>query len=104
MKHVVKHHLDQPLARKAADAAYAAYSKRFAEYSPTSRWTSETHCDVTFTVKGVTLRGYLELEPGGVAMDLNVPFLFRPFKDRALAIVEREVRTWIHKAEKGELG
>ena len=103
MKHVLKHHLDQAHARKVADAAYAAYAQRFAEYSPTSHWRSDTHCDVSFTVKGVTLRAYVELEPGGVGVDMDVPFLFRPFKHKALEIIEREVRLWIAKAERGEL-
>ncbi len=103
MKHVIKHSLDQGTARKAAEAAYDSYSKKLPDYSPTADWTSETHCDCGFTAKGIHLTGSMDLEPGGIAMDLNVPLLFRPFKKKAMAVVEREVRKWIDAAERGEL-
>lgn len=103
MKHAVKHSLDQATARKAADKAFEAYSVEYAKYSPTADWTSDTHCDVTFTVKGITLNGALDLKPGEIDMDLDVPFWARPFKGKALALVEREIRTWVGKAERGEL-
>lgn len=103
MQHVVEHTLDQATARKAAERAYASYQAEYAEYKPTADWTSDTHCDVTFTVKGVTLDGAMDLEPGRIVMDLNVPLLFRPFKKLALGYVKAEVQTWISKAERGEL-
>ena len=103
MQHVVEHELELALARRAAEKAYESYSKEYAEYSPTADWTSETHCDVTFTVKKVTLKGAMDLEPGRVVMDLDVPLLFRPFKKLALGYVLKEVRTWLDKAKNGEL-
>ncbi len=103
MKHAVEHSLDQPTARKAADKAFEAYSVEYAKYKPTANWTTDTHCDVTFTVKGIKLEGALDLEPGRIDMDLEVPLIARPFKKRALALIEREVRTWVGKAERGEL-
>ena len=103
MKHVVEHDLDQALARKAAEKAYESYSVRFAEYSPTADWTSDTHCDVTFTVKGVKLEGTIDLEPSAIAMDLDVPLLFRPFKKLALEAVEGQITEWVDKARNGEL-
>lgn len=103
MKHVVKHGLSQELARKAADKAWESYAERFKEYSPTAVWTSDTRCEVAFKVKGVKLQGTMELEPGGIAMDLDVPFLLKPFRNKALDVIEREIRTWVGKAERGEL-
>jgi len=103
MKHVVKHNLSPELAKKATEKAWASYSERFAKYEPTSNWTSETHSDVSFTVKGVTLNGSLDLEPGGVALDLDVPFIFKPFKNKAMGVVEEEIKDWVKKAEAGEL-
>jgi hypothetical protein len=103
MKHAVNHSLDQATARKAADKAFETYAQEYAKYDPTAEWTSDTHCDVTFTVKGVTLRGALDLLPGKIEMDLDVPFWARPFKGRALAVIEREIRDWVGKAERGEL-
>ena len=103
MKHVMKHNLDMALARRAADKACEAYSARFAEYNPTTDWETEQRANVSFTVKGVKLRGWLELVPGAVEMELQVPFIFRPFRKKALGIVEEEVRNWFAKAEAGEL-
>jgi len=103
MKHIVKHTLDQPTAKKAAKAAWASYSERFAQYHPTADWTSENHADVSFKVKGVSLRGTLDLEPQGIGLELKVPFLFRPFQKKAIEVIEREIRKWVEKAEAGEL-
>jgi len=103
MKYVVPHQLDQATARRAAEKAYDSYKERFAEYKPTADWTSERHCDVTFTVKGIRLAGTIDLEDDGIHMDLDVPLVFRPFKKRALGLVEKEIATWIGKAERGEL-
>jgi hypothetical protein len=45
----------------------------------------------------------LEILHSEVEMDLDVPFIFRPFKSRALGLIETEVITWIEKAKNGEL-
>ena len=103
MKHIVKHDLDLATAKKVAQKAYESYAERFAEYSPTATWTTDRRCDVSFTVKGVKLNGSLELADGEIQMDLDVPFIFRPFKKKALDVIEREVRAWIEKAKSGEL-
>ena len=103
MEHVVEHNLDEATARRAAEKAYESYRVRFAEYSPTANWATDTHCDVTFTVKKVRLEGTIDLKPKRILMDLDVPLLFRPFKKLALGYVEGEIKKWIEKAERGEL-
>jgi len=103
MKHVVKHSLDPATAKKATLAAWKSYSERFAKYHPTSNWTSDSHADVGFTVKGISLSGRLDLEPQGIGLELNVPFLFKPFQKKAIEVIEREIKKWVDKAEAGEL-
>ena len=103
MKHSVKHDLDPALAKRATEKAFEAYAQRFAEDSPSATWATESHCDVSFKVKGFSLRGSLDLEPGEILMDLDVPFVLRVFKGQALDIIEGEVRTWVDKAQRGEL-
>ncbi|MFT5359479.1 MAG: hypothetical protein ACI9KE_006722 [Polyangiales bacterium] len=103
MQHAVDHQLDIPTARLAAEKAFTVYSVEYAEFKPTANWTTDTHCDVTFTVKKVTLEGTMDLVPGKVLMDLDVPLLFRPFKKLALGYVEKEIRVWLDKAARGEL-
>ena len=103
MKHLVSHSLDAATARKVTDQAWASYQERYSQYQPQANWTSETHADVQFSVKGVTLKGSIDLEPKAVALDLDVPFLLRPFKGQAIAVIEREIRVWIDKANAGQV-
>ena len=103
MKHAVPHDLPKPLAKKAADAALQAYSARFAEYNPQITWTDEDTAEVCFKAKGITLKGTFEIHPGEVCMDMEVPLLLRPFRQKAMDVVEGEIRTWIGRAKAGEL-
>jgi Putative polyhydroxyalkanoic acid system protein (PHA_gran_rgn) len=103
MKHTVPHHLGKDVAKKAVLAAFASYAERFAKYQPTSTWVTDDRAEISFTAKGITLRGALAILPASIEMDLDIPFLLRPFKDKALGAVEREITTWVGKAERGEL-
>jgi hypothetical protein len=102
-KHVVKHDLSPELAKKATLEAWKSYSTRFAKYEPTSEWVTADKANVAFKVKGVVVTGTLELVPHAIEMQLEVPFLFRPFRKLALEVVEEEIREWIGKAKAGEL-
>jgi hypothetical protein len=103
MKHYIPHDLTMELCKKATVAAFAAYAERFAEYRPTAKWTTETHADISFTVKGFTLNGSFDLEASRIGLELEVPFLLRPFRSKALEVIENEIKTWIQKARNGEL-
>ncbi|HWA72220.1 MAG TPA: polyhydroxyalkanoic acid system family protein [Polyangiaceae bacterium] len=101
MKHVVSHDLGQERAKAAAEAAFGAYAKKFAKYSPQVNWTSANTAQISFQVKGFTLSGALEVLPKTIEMDLEVPFLLRPFKGQALSVIEGEIKQWIEKAKSG---
>jgi hypothetical protein len=103
MKHSVPHDLGQEKAKKAAESALANYSQKFAKYSPQTRWVSDNKANISFNIKGVTLSGSMEVLSNAITMDLDVPFLFRPFKGQALSIIEGEIKEWIAKAKKGEV-
>jgi len=103
MKHIVPHDLGPALAKRAAQAAIEAYSARFAEYQPKANWVNERRAEISFKVKGIALNGTLEVGPSTIEMDLDVPFLLRPIKGKALEVIDREVKVWIGKAKKGEL-
>ena len=103
MRHAVKHDLDQDLAKKAAQKAWEAYSERFSKYNPTSNWTSDTHADVSFSVKGKKLNGSLDLVPYAIVLELDVPFIFNVFKKQAIGVIEDEITKWVEKARNGEL-
>ena len=104
MEHRVKHDLGKDLAKKATVAALAAYSQRFSEYQPKSTWTGEYTAKVNFNVKGMSLDGKFEVADREITMDLDVPFLLRPFKAKALDVIEREITEWCARAKAGEFG
>jgi hypothetical protein len=103
MKHAVPHDLGQDLAKKVAEAAFASYAQKFSRYSPKADWTSPKHANISFSVKGMTLSGALEVSDKTIEMDLDVPFLLKPFKGTAIGVIEDEIRAWIAKAKAGEI-
>jgi hypothetical protein len=103
MKHTVSHDLGEEKARQVADAAFAAYSARFAEYKPQAVWVRPNKAEISFTVKGLSLKGVMEVSATAIDMDLDVPFLLRPFKGTALGVIEKEIQTWVAKAKSGQL-
>lgn len=103
MKHTVPHDLSMDLARKAADHALASYQQRFPQYEPKVTWTTDNTARVEFHVTGMSFNGLFEILPKDISMDMEVPFLLRPFKNKALDIIENEIRTWVQKAKNGEI-
>ena len=103
MKHTIAHEFDTATAKKVTDLAFAEYQRRYPEYQPTLRWTSERHADVAFNAKGVKMSGAMDLTDGNIIMDLDVPFLFRPFQKKAMEVIDREVQTWLGKAREGQI-
>jgi hypothetical protein len=103
MKHVIQHDLDTSTAKRVVDRAFEEYKSRFADYHPTLHWAHERRADVSFNAKGVKLNGAMHVEEKEIGLELDVPFLLRPFQKKAVEIIEREVRHWVDKAKKGEL-
>ena len=103
MKHSIPHDLDEALAKKAAEKAFAAYALKLADYDPRVTWTDEKHASITFNVKGMTLKGRFTLAPSSIDLDLDVPFLLRIFQGKAVDVIDREVREWLDKAKAGQL-
>ena len=103
MKHSISHDLGLDKAKEVATKALDSYKSRFAEYNPQTKWVSDTRCDIGFSVKGMSLNGVLEVTPASIDMDLDVPFMLRPFKGTALSVIEREITKWLEKAKAGSL-
>ncbi len=103
MKHVVQHDLSPELSKRAAECAFEHYRERYAKYEPSLRWTSDTVAEASFSAKGIGFNGTVTLLPDAICFELDVPFVFRIFKSRAIAIVDREIRSWTDKAKAGEI-
>jgi hypothetical protein len=103
MKHQIAHDLDDAVAKEVAIRAFESYQKRFADYHPKMHWVSDKDAAIEFGVKGLTLKGSIGIRPHVIELDLDVPFVFRLFKSKAIDVIEREVKNWIGKAKRGEL-
>lgn len=103
MKHSVRHDLGREQARKVADAAFASYKQKLAKYDPQAKWVSDTKADISFNVKGYTLNGSISVSDTTIEMELQVPFLLRPFQGTALGVIEKEISAWIEKARSGQI-
>jgi len=103
MKHQIAHDLDVSVAKEVAIHAFEAYQKKFAGYSPKIQWVGDRDARIEFRVKGLKLEGSIGIQPRAIELELEVPFVFRLFKNKAVGVIEREVRTWIDKAKRGEI-
>lgn len=103
MKHSVTHSLGRDTARKVAREAFQAYEKRFSDYSPTTSWKNDDQADISFSAKGLTLTGSVAVTDASIDLEMNVPFLLKPLQGKAVGVIEREIKDWIAKAERGEI-
>lgn len=101
MKHSVSHSLGRETARKVARAAFDTYKQRFSEFSPNTVWSGEDNAEISFSVKGFTLKGAVEVKEQSIDLDMDVPFLLKPFQGKAIAVIEREIKEWIDRAKVG---
>ena len=99
MKHSVPHDLGQERAKKVADSALSTYAQKYANYQPRVAWTGPNKAEISFKVKGMNLAGSLEVLDRSIDLDIDVPFLLRPFKSQALGVIEGEINDWIKKAK-----
>jgi hypothetical protein len=103
MKHAVPHDLGLDQAKKVTEAAWQSYSTKFSSYQPTCDWLSTNRAKIGFTIKGVSLKGGIEVHDKSIDLDLDVPFLLKPFTGKAVGVIEEEIKRWIAKSKAGEL-
>src|SRR5688572_27996867 len=103
MKHMVPHDLPFDLAKKAADAALQEYRTKYPDFDPQVTWSDEKTAEVALKAKGMSLKGVFEILPDSVSIDMDVPLLLRPFKAKAMEVIEEQIRHWIGKAKTGAL-
>lgn len=104
MKHTIDTGLDKALSKKAIDKAMEDYKARFAEYHPRFDWTGEDRGEFGFKAKGVSLGGRIAVRDRAIDVDMEVPFLLRVFQGKAMKVIEDQVKHWVERAKKGELG
>jgi len=103
MNHSIPHDLGEDQAKRVTEKALAAYAERFSEYGPQVLWSDPKRAQVTFSVKGLSLSGVIQIQSRSIDIELEVPFMLRPFKGKALEVIERELSKWIEKAKAGKI-
>ena len=103
MKHLIQHELPPEMIKKVAVQAAERYTQKLEKYNAKVDWTSDTHASITFQVKGIRAMATLDLQPGQVEADMNVPLLLRPFKKLAISKIDETFQQWIEKARSAKL-
>ncbi len=103
MKHSVPHTVGQEMAQKVTRAALKSYAERFSEYQPRVTWQTEDQASVGFSVKGMSLSGQVKVRESTIDLEMDVPFLFKPFQKVAMSKIEEEIDGWMAKAKRGEI-
>lgn len=103
MKQTVPHDLQMDLARQAANAALTDFQRRFPHAHITPQWLSPDEAIVAFSLRGFRLNPRIRLRAGAIDVEMDIPFLARPFESRARARIERELAVWLDKARRGDL-
>ena len=100
VKHTVVHEEDQDTVRRAAEAALVNYRERYPSFQPDAVWTTPEHGEISFKVKGMTMRAHIDMRPGAIDVSIEVPLVFRMFKDCAVKAVDAEVRKWLAQVKR----
>jgi len=97
MKHTVVHDLGQERAKKVTESALNTYAEKFAKYNPKTTWPTPNTAKISFNVKGMNLSGSVEVKDKAIDLELDVPFLLRPFQGQAISVIETEIKAWLAK-------
>lgn len=95
MKHSVSHPLSTADAKRAIEAAFTEYSRRFAGFAPQMQWRTPELAQVGFTALGRKIEAQVRVLDRALEVDIDVPLLARPFLGRAKAAIDREVARWV---------
>jgi hypothetical protein len=102
VKHTIRHDLPLDLALRTARAAVEHYRTRYARFEPKVRWIDEHKATIAFVAKRVPVEVCVDIRPGAIDIDIEVPFLLRIFRQRAIDRVEADFAGWLTRARAGE--
>lgn len=98
MKHSVDHPLEPAKAREVLDRALHTYREHYAENSIETVWLDERTASVDFHVTGKRVAGSITICDDCYDIDLDLPWIFRPFKKRIAQSLDSELKRWIAHA------
>ncbi|MEM9693332.1 MAG: polyhydroxyalkanoic acid system family protein [Myxococcota bacterium] len=95
MRYTVEHELPLADVRARAELAFAAYRVRYGRLKPEFAWQSEHRATARCRLRGIEVRGELELEPGSIVVSVALPGLLRRLEGRAASLLGRETEAWL---------
>lgn len=98
MKHTVDHPLEAEKARQLLERALNTYVEDYAQYSMETGWKDEATAQVGFQVTGTRVDGEIKVCEGRYEIDLDLPWVLRPFKKEIVKSIDREFARWISSA------
>lgn len=98
VKHRITHSLSDEEAQRMLDAAFVHYRERYPRYQPTLIWHHPKRAELRVHVPGYELAARLSLHPHEVLIELDLPFLLRPFEKRARERIDREAAHWLSRS------
>ena len=103
MKHTIEHGLAFDVACSAARHASESCAERFEGYNFSATWVDAGHVEFGFTVAGKRLSGSMKIDAEVMVLEIPLPFVLKPFRRKAIDVIDAEVREWIARAKRGEM-
>lgn len=101
--HTLRHDVTHEQARAAIRTALEVYCRKFPQFDPKTSWLNENRAQTEFRFKRITFLAEVEVLPDRLEMGMDVPLMFWPLRNRALAMLESEINKWLARAKAGEL-
>lgn len=95
VEHIISHSLSMSDLIENAKKAIAEYTTKYAQYEPQFVWEGEQKISIKFSTKGITIQGVVFLNPQELKLELEVPFLLRMFKNKAIELIDKEAQKWL---------
>lgn len=97
MEHVICTGLSEGDSKKALNMAFETYANDYPQYKPHFKWKKEDLAEFGFAISSVRIAGFVLVIEDKLIVNMNVPFIARPFQGRAIAIIEEQVLAWKQK-------
>lgn len=100
MRQTVPHSLAPGEARELIERALETYRRHYPEHSIESEWGDVETARVGFHVTGRRIDGTIRICADCYEVDVDLPWILRPFGGRIAGAIEEELRRWVAHAER----
>jgi hypothetical protein len=98
MRHSVHHELEPARAKAMLDRALDTYRAHYAEHGVETAWIDERTAEIGFELTGSKVDGRITVCEDCFDIDLDLPWILRPFSRRIAHSFEQELQRWMAQA------